>query len=231
MAVLKTFRYRFWDVPLAVVNCPYRRKQFAPQHILVKVTLRAEGQGPPDATFIIQCADDNETRLRYFLSERAEDLFSGSDRQIPVQERDIGPKVPELLDGLPAITRLKHARPCTRSRPTARLPREFSEAVCRRPSLVRAGVVRGAGQRPGWAGPAQRHILRLMPERPPNAAWLKLGAEPGLCGACRHAKLNETQRGTAYLRCTRAAWDITLSRYPRLPVTQCAGLERHEEKP
>lgn len=28
--------------------------------------------------------------------------------------------------------------------------------------------------------PAQRHILRLMPERPPNAAWLKLGAEPGL---------------------------------------------------
>jgi hypothetical protein len=80
-------------------------------------------------------------------------------------------------------------------------------------------------------GPAQRHILRLMPERPPNAAWLKLGAEPGLCGACRHAKLNETQRGTAYLRCTRAAWDIALSRYPRLPVTQCGGFERREEKP
>jgi hypothetical protein len=108
MAVLKTFRYRFWDVPLAVVNCPYRRKQFAPQHILVKVTLRAEGQGPPDATFIVQCADDNETCFRYFLSERAEDLFSANDRQIPVQERDIGPKVPELLDGLPAITSLAH---------------------------------------------------------------------------------------------------------------------------
>src|ERR1039457_1625720 len=80
-------------------------------------------------------------------------------------------------------------------------------------------------------GPAQRHILRLMPDRPPNAAWLKLGAEPGLCGACRHAKLNETQRGSAYLRCTRAAWDIALSRYPRLPVTQCEGFERREEKP
>ena len=80
-------------------------------------------------------------------------------------------------------------------------------------------------------GPAQRHILRLMPERPPHAAWLKLGAEPGLCGACRHAKLNETQRGTAYLRCTRAAWDIALSRYPRLPVTHCGGFERHEKKP
>ena len=79
--------------------------------------------------------------------------------------------------------------------------------------------------------PAQRHILRLMPERPPDAAWLKLDAEPGLCGACRHAKLNETRRGTAYLRCTRAAWDITLSRYPRLPVTQCGGYERREAKP
>ena len=70
-----------------------------------------------------------------------------------------------------------------------------------------------------------------MPDRPPDAAWLKLGAEPGLCGACRHAKLNETRRGTAYLRCTRAAWDLALSRYPRLPVTQCGGYERHEEKP
>src|SRR5258705_378885 len=108
MAVLKSFRYRFRDVPLAVVNCPYRRKQFAPEHILVKITLRAEGQGPPDATFIIQCADDNETCFRYFLSQRAEDLFSANDRQIPVQERDIGPKVPELLDGLPAITSLAH---------------------------------------------------------------------------------------------------------------------------
>ena len=80
-------------------------------------------------------------------------------------------------------------------------------------------------------GPVQRHILRLMPERPPDAAWLKLGAEPGLCGACRHGKLNETRRGTAYLRRTRAAWDLTLSRYPRLPVTQCGGYERREVKP
>src|SRR5260221_11015949 len=108
MAVLKTFRYRFWDVPLAVVNCPYRRKQFAPQHILVKVTLRAEGQGPPDAIFIIQCADDNETWCWYFLSERAEDLFSASDRQIPVQERDIGLKLSVSLDGLLAVTGLTH---------------------------------------------------------------------------------------------------------------------------
>src|SRR5713101_113137 len=106
MAVLKTFRYRFWDVPLAAVNCSYRRKQFAPQHILVKVTLRAEGQGPPDATFIIQCADDNETCFRYFLSERAEDLFSADYRQIPINHRDIRLKFSEFLNSLVTVRRL-----------------------------------------------------------------------------------------------------------------------------
>lgn len=79
-----------------------------------------------------------------------------------------------------------------------------------------------------YALPGQTHILPLMPDRPSDAAWLKLGAEPGLCEACRHAKLNETRRGTAYLRCTRAVWDTALPRYPRLPVTQCAGFERLE---
>jgi arginase len=68
--------------------------------------------------------------------------------------------------------------------------------------------------------------LRLMPDPPPDTAWLKLGAEPGLCGSCTYAKLNQTRRGTAYLRCARAAWDITLARYPRLPITRCAGFEQ-----
>ena len=57
-------------------------------------------------------------------------------------------------------------------------------------------------------------------------AWRKLGAPAGLCEACRHARLNETNRGTAYLRCTRAAWDGRLPRYPRLPVTECPGFEK-----
>jgi propionyl-CoA synthetase len=65
-----------------------------------------------------------------------------------------------------------------------------------------------------------------MPDRPSDAQWLKLGAQPGLCGGCTHATINETRRGTAYLRCTRAAWDPTLPRYPKLPVTQCPGFER-----
>ena len=58
-----------------------------------------------------------------------------------------------------------------------------------------------------------------------DSAWWKLGTAPGLCGTCVHAKLNETHRGTAYLRCTRAAWDERLPRYPRLPVTTCPGFE------
>ena len=49
--------------------------------------------------------------------------------------------------------------------------------------------------------------------------------EPGLCGACRHAAVKGTNRGTVYLRCTRASWDDRLVRYPRLPVTGCVGFE------
>jgi len=94
---------------------------------------------------------------------------------------------------------------------------------------------RGAG--PGDAGPEARrgaggrgpgHKLRGVAERRAEDAWVKLGGEPGLCRACRHALLNETRRGPVYLRCSRAAWDTALPRYPRLPVTQCPGFERRE---
>jgi hypothetical protein len=64
-----------------------------------------------------------------------------------------------------------------------------------------------------------------MVAEPPDAAWLKLGAEPGLCAACQHAKLNETRRGTVYLRCMRAAWDSRLLRYHRLPIAECVGFD------
>ena len=57
------------------------------------------------------------------------------------------------------------------------------------------------------------------------AALVKLGAEAGLCAHCSHAKLNQTRRGTAYLRCLRAEWDERMVRYPRLPVQVCSGLE------
>jgi hypothetical protein len=52
-----------------------------------------------------------------------------------------------------------------------------------------------------------------------------LPVEPGLCGTCRHASVKGTNRGTAYLRCTRASWDERMVRYPGLPVTRCAGFE------
>jgi len=64
-----------------------------------------------------------------------------------------------------------------------------------------------------------------MPDGSADSAWGKLGTTPGLCAGCVHAKLNETHRGTAYLRCTRAAWDARLPRYPRLPVAACPGFE------
>ena len=50
-----------------------------------------------------------------------------------------------------------------------------------------------------------------------------LPVEPGLCGDCEYAAVKDTRRGTTYLRCTRASWDPSLVRYPRLPVTTCAG--------
>ena len=50
-----------------------------------------------------------------------------------------------------------------------------------------------------------------------------LPVNPGMCGGCRHALVKQTHRGTAYLRCGRAAWDDRLVRYPRLPVTDCEG--------
>ena len=42
---------------------------------------------------------------------------------------------------------------------------------------------------------------------------------------CLHAAVKGTNRGTAYLRCTRAAWDDSLVKYPRLPVIGCVGFE------
>jgi len=62
-------------------------------------------------------------------------------------------------------------------------------------------------------------------EQSSDAAWQKLPATAGLCQDCRHAKLNETRRDTVYLRCLRAEWDPTLTRYPRLPVLECSGFD------
>ena len=89
-----------------------------------------------------------------------------------------------------------------------------------------------SGDKPRLAAVGRpRLILRYMADKPSDEAWLRLGVAPGLCEACRHAKLNQTRRGTAYLRCTRAEWDTALVRYPRLPVTECAGFEHRPDDP
>jgi propionyl-CoA synthetase len=59
---------------------------------------------------------------------------------------------------------------------------------------------------------------------------VRFGADPGLCGLCRHAKTTATRRGTAYLRCTRAAWDERLVRYPPLPVRSCVGFAPTQDR-
>jgi hypothetical protein len=52
-----------------------------------------------------------------------------------------------------------------------------------------------------------------------------------MCGKCQHASVKGTNRGTSYLRCTRAAWDDRLVRYPRLPVRDCPGFAAEGDAP
>lgn len=60
------------------------------------------------------------------------------------------------------------------------------------------------------------------PAPPPEEAWLRLGAEPGLCRSCCHARLKISAR-SVFLRCALADQDPRFPRYPRLPVPACDG--------
>jgi len=53
-------------------------------------------------------------------------------------------------------------------------------------------------------------------------------AAVGLCAECRHARVQETGRGSRFWRCLRAETDPRFPRYPRLPVRECRGYERGE---
>jgi hypothetical protein len=65
-----------------------------------------------------------------------------------------------------------------------------------------------------------------MPNEEPSASPPPaLPVDPGRCGDCRHALVKATNRGTAYLRCARSAWDERLPKYPPLPVRDCPGFE------
>ena len=47
----------------------------------------------------------------------------------------------------------------------------------------------------------------------------------GLCVRCRHARPQETRRGSVFWRCLRAETDARFARYPALPVRTCPGYE------
>ncbi len=48
----------------------------------------------------------------------------------------------------------------------------------------------------------------------------------GLCTDCRFMRQIESDRGSTFYLCERSATDANFTKYPRLPVLQCAGYER-----
>jgi hypothetical protein len=55
------------------------------------------------------------------------------------------------------------------------------------------------------------------------------GPPPGLCGACRHSRSIETQRGSIFRLCERSLTDRRYERYPALPMIRCDGFEVRAE--
>ena len=53
--------------------------------------------------------------------------------------------------------------------------------------------------------------------------------DPGLCGACVHARIVESRRSRFWL-CGLSRVDPTFPRYPALPVIRCAGFETGRSK-
>lgn len=53
----------------------------------------------------------------------------------------------------------------------------------------------------------------------------------GLCAGCVHAGSVVNDRGSRFLRCTRADTDARFPRYPRLPVVACEGFEARAAPP
>jgi hypothetical protein len=100
--------------------------------------------------------------------------------------------------------RPRQARPAPGAGQPRVCPPEFSEAVCGRPPLVRAGDVRGAGQRPGWAKAQHRGIFcvsclngRLMLR---GRSWVRSqgSAEPaGMRSSARHSGAPPTSAARA----------------------------------
>lgn len=53
----------------------------------------------------------------------------------------------------------------------------------------------------------------------------RLSPPAGLCDSCRHQRVVRNTRGSAFSMCERSKTDPRYPKYPRLPVTECAGRE------
>ena len=51
----------------------------------------------------------------------------------------------------------------------------------------------------------------------------------GLCATCRHARAIANARGSRFTLCELSRTDARFARYPRLPVTACAGFAERED--
>ncbi len=49
----------------------------------------------------------------------------------------------------------------------------------------------------------------------------------GLCADCMHARRGESDRGSIFYLCQRAASDPTFPKYPQLPMIRCSGYVSH----
>jgi hypothetical protein len=84
-----------------------------------------------------------------------------------------------------------------------------------------AALLKSAGsQDPVGSNPTLSASIRSPEAHPPLA-----GPPPGLCGACRHARVISTQRGSRFWLCGRSTTDARFPRYPALPVRACTGFE------
>jgi hypothetical protein len=52
----------------------------------------------------------------------------------------------------------------------------------------------------------------------------------GLCDSCRHQRIVRNTRGSEFSLCERSRTEPEYPRYPRLPVTKCAGHESREDE-
>jgi hypothetical protein len=56
------------------------------------------------------------------------------------------------------------------------------------------------------------------------------GPAAGLCDTCAYQREVRNTRGSTFSLCERSREDPAYPRYPRLPVTECAGYERRTQQ-